>query len=89
MLGLSEVSQRWGEGWKERKEISTGMFRVQEPVWVQAGKCVLQESCVWKYEESLGLGWSSLHGSHALYVYLLHREKTHLVTLKYLPVALH
>lgn len=66
------------------------MFSVQETVQVQAGKGVLQEGCVWKSKEPLGLGWSAPHGSHALYVSLLHgEEKMHLVTLKYHPVVLH
>lgn len=30
VLGLPEVSQRRGKGWKERKEISIHMFSVQE-----------------------------------------------------------
>jgi hypothetical protein len=45
VLGLPEVSQRWGKGWKEREEISTCMLSVQETVQVQGRK-----GCLWFFK---------------------------------------
>lgn len=90
VLGLPEVNQRWGKGWKERKEISTRMLSVQETVKVQGRKGCVNRGCVCRYGGAPRPGWSSPHGSRALCVYLLLREeKMHLVTLKQPPVVLH
>lgn len=51
VLGLPEVSQRWGKGWKEKKEISTRMLSVQETVKVQGRKgCLNRGLClqIWR-----------------------------------------
>lgn len=56
VLGLPEVSQRWGKGWKERKEISTCMLSVQETVQVQGRKgCLNRGAVLADMEEPLGL----------------------------------